>query len=364
MHETPLRPAHERLGARLVPFAGWNMPVHYAGILQEIDAVRHRAGLFDLCHMGRVDVRGPAATEFLQVLQTNDAATLAPGQIRYSMILDDEGRTQDDILVYREPSGEGFFLVINAGNTDRDLAIMRDVARGIRGVDVVDRTAELGMFAIQGPRSAAIVQPLVDADLGRLGYYRWTRCKLAGVPIGLSRTGYTGEDGFEFYAPVADTAALWEAVLEAGRSSGLEPTGLGSRDTLRLEAGMPLYGHEIDETTTPLHAGLDWAVKYTHAFRGRPALERLRDAGGPDRRLIGLTTPSRRVPRQGYPVWIDGREVGVCVSGTFSPTLGRGIASAYVPPELATAGRSCEFAIKDRREPAELTNLPFYKRAR
>jgi aminomethyltransferase len=364
MLETTLRPVHERLGARLVPFAGWTMPVHYAGILQEIEAVRRRAGLFDLGHMGRVEVRGGDATAFLQRVQTNDAATLAPGQIRYSMLLDDDGRTQDDILVYREPDGRGYFLVVNAGNSARDLALLRDAAQGFRALEVADRTAELGMFAIQGPRSQAIVQPLVDADLGALRYYRWTRCRLGGVPIGLSRTGYTGEDGFEFYVPVAETVALWNAVLEAGRAQGLEPAGLGARDTLRLEAGMPLYGHEIDETTTPLHAGLDWAVKFTHDFRGRAALERLAATGGPAERLIGIETQSRRVPRQGYPIWIDGRECGRVASGTFSPTLGRGIATVYVPREHAVPGRAVEFAIKDRREPATTRSLPFYQRAR
>jgi aminomethyltransferase len=363
MRETVLTPLHARLGARLVPFAGWRMPVQYTGILDEVRLVRERAGLFDLCHMGRVAVRGRGAVAFLQRLQTNDVERMAPGAIRYSLILDEAGATQDDILVYREPHDDGWFLVVNAANTERDLAIMRDVARGF-DVQIDDQTDALGMFAIQGPASVAIAQELTDRDLAALRYYHWLRGPVAGVDAALSRTGYTGEDGFEVYAPPAALPGIWEAFLRAGEAHGLLPAGLGSRDTLRLEAGMALYGHEIDERTNPLEAGLGWAVKFTHDFIGRASLERIQAAGGTGRRLVGLKTDSRRVPRQGYAVWSADREVGEVRSGTASPTLQTNIATAYVADDCAAPGTALAFAVRDQREPATVAPLPFYSRKR
>ncbi|MCB9870680.1 MAG: glycine cleavage system aminomethyltransferase GcvT [Planctomycetes bacterium] len=363
MRETALKSRHSDLGARLVDFAGWQMPVQYTGILEEAAHVRRYAGLFDLGHMGRVRVRGPQAEAFLQRLQTNDAAKIPAGAIRYALILDADGLTQDDILIYRHPVADEFFLVINAGNTARDLAIMHDTAKGF-DVTLLDQTDELGMFAIQGPASQAITQQLTDFDLSSLRYYNWAVTHIAGVAVELSRTGYTGEDGFEVYAPQARTAELWDAFLEAGADHQLRATGLGARDTLRLEAGMPLYGHEIDETTNPLEAGLEFGVKFTHDFTGRTALEQIRQAGGPARRLVGLTTESRRVPRQGYPVSIDGRDVGAILSGAISPTLGRNIATTYLPTELAVSGTPVEFRIRQASEPATVHDLPFYKRPR
>jgi aminomethyltransferase len=363
MRETVLTPIHARLRARLVPFAGWRMPVQYTGILDEVKLVRERAGLFDLCHMGRVAIRGRDALPFLQRLQTNDAERIAPGAIRYSLILDDRGMTQDDILVYREPHGEGWFVVVNAANTERDLAIMRALARGL-AVEIVDLTDELGMFAIQGPASAAVAQQLVDRDLAALRYYHWLRGRVAGVEAALSRTGYTGEDGFEVYAPTAALPGLWQAFLDAGNAHGVAPAGLGSRDTLRLEAGMALYGHEIDEHTNPLEAGLGWAVKLTHDFVGRASLERISADGGTGRRLVGLRTDSRRVPRQGYVVRRGERQVGEVRSGTASPTLGTNIATAYVADDCAEPGTELAFEVRDQREPATVTPLPFYARKR
>jgi aminomethyltransferase len=367
MRDTALKSVHASLGARIVPFAGWNMPVQYRGILDEARTVRTKAGLFDLGHMGRVRVQGPQATEFLQRLQTNDAAAIPQGRIRYSMILNEEGLTQDDILVYREPdewSGRArYFVVINAGNTARDLEIMRRTAAGF-DVEVLDQTDELGMIAIQGPLSQQITQRLCSADLSQLKYYGWTRGTVCGETMEISRTGYTGEDGFEIYVPQALTEAVWHAFFEAGRSDGLEPIGLGARDTLRHEAGMPLYGHEIDETTNPLEAGLDWAVKFTHDFTGRSALERIQQQGGTGRRLVGLVTASKRCPRQGYKVCLDGVEVGHVCSGNISPTLDTNIATAYVRQDLAQPGVELTFLVKDKPEPCQVTALPFYKRAR
>ncbi len=361
--ETALKPAHEALGARLVPFAGWNMPVQYQGILEEAVLVRTKAGLFDLGHMGRVRVAGKGAEAFLQRLQTNDAKTLAKGQIRYALMLDEQGATQDDILVYRDAvADDSYFLVVNASNTARDLARMRATAAGMPDVRITDQTQELGMFAIQGPLAHEITQTLTDSDLASLKYYFWRRARVAGADVEISRTGYTGEDGFEVYAPQARIRGLWDAFLAAGKPKGLLPAGLGSRDTLRLEAGMPLYGHEIDETTNPLEAGLGWAVKFTHDFTGRAALEAIQQRGGTGRRLVGLTSTSKRVPRQGYGVFAAGKQVGHVVSGAVSPTLSTHIATAYVEDRFATAGTALEFAIKDKREPAVVCALPFYKR--
>ncbi len=348
----------------MVPFGGWKMPVQYTGILEEAQAVRQRAGLFDLGHMGRVRVTGADAEAFLQRLQTNDAAKIQPGRIRYAMILDENGLTQDDILVYREPAGAGFFLVVNASNADRDLGIMQRVAADFGDVRIEDLTDQLAMIALQGPRAAEIAQSVTDIDLAGLKYYAWDRGHVAGVPAAMSRTGYTGEDGFEIYLPHEAATPLWGELLAKGAKHGLVPCGLGSRDILRLEAGMPLYGHEIDETTTPLDAGLEFAVKFTHDFVGRPALERVQAAGGPTRRLVGLVTDSKRVPRQGYPILTGDRELGTVCSGGASPTLGKNIATAYVPADFGEPGAAVEFAIRDKREPARIAALPFYQRAR
>ncbi|GAB4160754.1 MAG: glycine cleavage system aminomethyltransferase GcvT [Planctomycetota bacterium] len=364
MRKTALEQTHIRLGARMVPFAGFSMPVQYGPILDEVRRVRTAAGLFDLGHMGRVRVFGKDAEAFLQRLQTNDVSAIKPGRIRYAMILNEQGLTQDDILVYRNPDNDGFFVVINAGNASRDLEIMRALAQDFRDVVVEDCTEALGMIAIQGPLSLAIAQRLCDADLSSLGYYAWTKARICGTEMEISRTGYTGEDGFEVYIPDAKTVEVWEAFLAKGKAEGLAPIGLGARDTLRHEAGMPLYGHEIDETTNPLEAGLGWGVKFTHDFVGREALEKIRDIGGTGRRLVGLTSGGKRCPRQGYPVCKDGQEIGKICSGNISPTLETNIATAYVRDEFASPGTELEFLVKGKPEPAVVREMPFYKRSR
>ena len=364
MRKTALEQAHIALGARMVPFAGFNMPVQYRGILDEARTVRTKAGLFDLGHMGRVRVLGRDAEAFLQRLQTNDASLIPPGRIRYAMILNEQGLTQDDILVYRNPDNDGFFVVINAGNAARDLDIMRQLAGDYRDLVVEDCTDALGMVAIQGPLSQQITQQICDGDLASLKYYAWMRAKVCGIEMEISRTGYTGEDGFEAYVPNAHTQLVWDSFLQAGASLGITPIGLGARDTLRHEAGMPLYGHEIDETTNPLEAGLDWGVKFTHDFVGRQALEAIQQKGGTGRKLVGLTTSSKRCPRQGYPVHKDGQAIGHICSGSISPTLETNIATAYVRTEFAAPGTTVEFLIKDKAEPATIRPLPFYKRSR
>ncbi len=363
MRTTALESIHKEHGARLVPFAGWSMPVQYGPILDEAKTVRNAAGLFDLGHMGRVNVNGPQAEDFLQRLQTNDVSKIQPGRIRYAMILDEQGLTQDDILVYRNPKDDGFFLVINAGNTERDLEIMRKIAADFE-CEVQDRTDETGMIAIQGPQSEAITQQLTATDLAELKYYAWTATEICGQPMTISRTGYTGEDGFEVYVPGGYEADVWNAFFEVGESAGLKPIGLGARDTLRHEAGMPLYGHELNETTNPLEAGLDFAVKFTHDFVGRAALEAVQEKGGTGRKLVGLTAASKRCPRQGYPIVHAGQDVGAVCSGSISPTLGTNIATAYVPTELAEPGTELQFRVRDQLEACVVAPMPFYKRQR
>ncbi len=363
MQATALESTHVALGARMVPFAGWSMPVQYRAILDEARTVRTKAGLFDLGHMGRVKVHGRQAEAFLQRLQTNDAAAIPPGRIRYAMILNEQGITQDDILVYRNPKNDGFFVVINAGNTARDLGIMRDVAKGF-DVVVDDCTNKLGMIAIQGPLSQQITQQICKGDLAALKYYAWMDTVVCGIPMTLSRTGYTGEDGFEVYVPTGHEKQVWDAFMAAGEKDGMTAIGLGARDTLRHEAGMPLYGHEIDETTNPLEAGLDWAVKMNHDFVGKAALEKVLAAGGTGRKLVGITSSSKRCPRQGYPIVSGGTQIGQVCSGSISPTLDTNIATAYVRTEFAAPGTQLEFVVRDKAEPCTVAAMPFYKRAR
>lgn len=368
MLTTALASAHIALGARMVPFAGWNMPVQYRGILDEAKTVREHAGLFDLGHMGRVKVSGPQAEAYMQRLQTNDASMIKSGRIRYALLLDDNGLTQDDILVYRNPSDDGFFVVINAGNAERDLALMNALAKDF-DVTVEDCTQSLGMIAIQGPKSEKITQKICSGDLASLGYYAWMETEVCGVPMTLSRTGYTGEDGFEAYVPAGHEQKVWDAFLAAGLDHGMTAIGLGARDTLRHEAGMPLYGHEINETTNPLEANLGWAVKMTHDFVGKEALERITAAGGTGRQLVGLITHSKRCPRQGYPIAAGDKQIGEVCSGSISPTLSKSgtptnIATAYVDSEFAAVGTELRFVVRDKQEPCVVTPLPFYKRQR
>lgn len=368
MQSTALESAHIALGARMVPFAGWSMPVQYRGILDEAKTVREHAGLFDLGHMGRVKVYGPQAEAFLQRLQTNDAAAIKPGKIRYALLLDDEGLTQDDILLYRNPDNDGFFVVINAGNATRDLERMNAIAKDF-DVTVEDCTQSLGMIAIQGPKSQEITQQICSGDLASLGYYAWMNTEIDGIPMTLSRTGYTGEDGFEAYVPSGKEQQVWDAFIKAGEPLGMTPIGLGARDTLRHEAGMPLYGHEINETTNPLEANLGWAVKMNHDFVGKAALERVTEKGGTGRTLVGLITHSKRCPREGYPIASDGKTIGAVCSGSISPTLSKSgtptnIATAYVESQHSEVGTELQFVVRDKAEPCVVTALPFYKRER
>ncbi len=335
LQRTPLRDFHAAHGARLVDFAGWEMPVQYRSILEEHKVVRRAAGLFDVSHMGEVDVRGPQALEFLEQLVTNEVAKLFPGRVLYSPMCREDGGTVDDLLVYmRAP--QDYFLCINAGNIAKDLEWIQARAASF-DVQVTDRSADYALLAIQGPRAAEIVQSLTGAKLGAVGTYHFCEGTVAGVHCIISRTGYTGEDGFELYHAASEAVSLAEALLAAGRPHGLELAGLGARDSLRLEAGYPLYGHELADDISPLTAGLGWTVKLGKArpCTGHAALLREKTDGAA-RKVVFFRTGDRRIVRADTPVLnADGATVGRVLSGTLSPILNEAIGSALVETAAA-----------------------------
>ena len=358
---TPLLDRHHALGAKVVDFAGWLMPIQYSGILEEHRAVRTAAGLFDLSHMGELVVEGPDAGAALAGALVTDPPSLAVGRAHYSMICAADGGIIDDLIVYR-CAEDRYLVVANASNA----AVVSDaLAERLDGSSAVldDRGLATGLVAIQGPRSVEILQPLVDIDLAAIRYYGIADGAVAGIPAQVARTGYTGEDGFELFVDVHDVGACWDAVLSAGRDKGLLPVGLGARDTLRLEAGMPLYGNELGRNTTPFEAGLGRVVKLSKPgdFVGRAALEKAA-ADGPRKSLVGLVLRERGIARHGYPVLDDGGPTGVVTSGTMSPSLGAAIAMAYVAPDRAEPGTMLAVEIRGARVAAEVVPLPFYKR--
>lgn len=360
---TPLFEAHQRAGARIVPFAGWEMPVQYSGVMEEHRAVRTAAGLFDVSHMGEVRVTGPGAEAFLQRLTPNDVSKLATGRAHYSGLLTEEGTYIDDLLVYRLDDRE-LLLVVNAANRVADVAWVREQAAGDREVEVEDVSDDYALLALQGPAAMGILAELTSFDAEGLRYYGFGHGQVAQRPALISRTGYTGEDGVELYLAPNDAEAVWEALLEAGEGRGLVPAGLGARDTLRLEAAMALYGHELDRETTPWEAGLDWVVKMGKGdFIGRAALERQKEGGVP-RKLVGFEVEGRGIARQGHPVLAGDEVVGEVTSGTFSPTFEKALGLAWVPADLAEPGREIAIDVRGRRLPARLVETPFYKRPR
>ena len=357
--QTPLYECHVEAGARIVEFAGWRMPVQYSGVLEEHRAVRESAGLFDVSHMGEIRVAGAAAEETLQRLTPNNVARLRPGRAHYSALLTERGTYIDDLLVYRLAADE-FLLVVNAANRARDHEWIAGHAG--EGVDVGEVSDDYALLALQGPEAEAILQPLTGAELEKLKYYRFVQAELDGRRAILSRTGYTGEDGFEIYAAPRDAPDLWRRLLAEGGPRGLLPAGLGARDTLRLEAAMALYGHELDESTTPLEAGLDWTVKWSKGdFIGRGPLLEQRD-GGTARRLAGFEVSGRGIARQGSRVLVAGRPVGEVTSGTWSPTLGKAIGMAYVETGCAEPGRELTLEVRGRELAGRIVELPFYRR--
>jgi aminomethyltransferase len=358
---SPLIDEHRQLGARLIEFSGWLMPVQYTSIIEEHRTVRERAGLFDLSHMGELYVEGPEAGKALAAALVSDPPRLAVGRAHYSMITAPDGGVIDDLIVYRLAE-ERFLVVANAGNA----AVVSDtLAERLDGFKAIldDRSLATGLISIQGPLAAEILAPLTGADLTALRYYAGTAGAVGGIDGLIARTGYTGEDGFEIFVESGATAALWAMLLDAVRARGGLPIGLGARDTLRLEAGMPLYGNELDLDTTPYEAGLGRVVKLDKDgdFVGRAALEKVAREG-PTRRLVGLTVEGRGIARHGHPVWSGVQRSGVVTSGTQSPTLGVPIAMAYVAPDDAEPGTVVDVEIRDARIPARVVALPFYRR--
>ncbi len=359
---TPLLERHRALGARLIDFAGWLMPVQYAGILEEHRAVREAAGLFDLSHMGELFVEGPEAGTALAFALVTDPRTLAVGRAHYSMICAPDGGILDDLIVYRL-ADDRYLVVANAANAQVVSDLLVERMAGFRAI-VDDRSLATALVAIQGPRSLEIATPQTGIDLSALRYYGIAEGQVAGIDALVARTGYTGEDGFEVFVDMERAVELWDALMTAGEALRLAPIGLGARDTLRLEAGMPLYGNELDAATTPYEAGLGRVVKLAKPgdFVGRAALERV-EANGPTRRLVGLVVRGRGIARHGYPVFADERQTGVVTSGAPSPTLGVPIAMAYVAPADAEPGTMLAVGIRDARVAAEVVPLPFYRRA-
>lgn len=364
MKETSLHAVHIESGGKMVEFGGWHMPVQYGPILDEARTVRSKAGLFDLGHMGRVRVTGPDRVAFVDRVATCFCAKIPMNAIRYGLFCKEDGNPIDDVLVYR--GEEEVFIVVNASNTEADLAWLREHA-GAFDVVIEDQTQELAMLALQGQASETILQRVISGyDLSSLGYYKFGFGEVCGLANSrISRTGYTGEDGFEVYFPWDEAPRVWEELLAAGSDDGLAPIGLGARDTLRLEAGMALYGHEIDLEHNPVEAGLNFAVSFKEEkgdWIGREALAAVK--ANPQRALVGITTDGKRVPRQGYRLFVGDREVGEVCSGAVSPTLDTNIGTAYLPIELAEPGQAVDMDLRGKRQACQVVKLPFFSRTR
>ncbi len=361
LRRTALHGAHLALGARMVPFGGFEMPVQYSSILKEHEAVRKAAGLFDLSHMAQIGLTGAGVGAWAESLTINKVANMKPGQARYNVFTNERGGAHDDVIFYRL-SDERWLLVVNAGNADKMWAHVQ--ARRSGDVQLANLHGERALIAIQGPRSVEWLQPYVDTDLAGMKYYSCAEVRVRGGrdPIVIARTGYTGEDGFELFLPADEAVGAWDLLLAENRARGLEPCGLGARDVLRLEAGMPLYGHELTEEITPLQAGLAWAIKFDKpAFTGRAALLAQRDAGDYPR-IVGLVMEGRVPARAGYPVLAGGARVGEVRSGSFGPAVGKNIATALVEPSAAADGTRLEVEVRGTRHAAVVAPPAFYKR--
>ena len=360
MKKTPLHASHRRAGAKMVEFAGWDMPVQYqGGVIQEHLAVRSRAGLFDVSHMGEIEIRGAGALDLCQRLGANDAGPMKPFQAQYNLLLNANGGIVDDVIVYRLAE-DVFFICVNAANTEKDFHWIESRARG--AVEVENVSAKYAQLAVQGPRAEKILAPLTTLDLSGVKSFHFAYADVAAVRCLVARTGYTGEAGFELYCNADKAVTLWDAIVEAGAPQGLCPVGLGARDTLRLEKAYPLYGHELDDTTTPLEAGLGWVVKFSKSeFIGRDILLRQKEQGV-ERKLIGLELTAPGIARSGYALSKSGRSMGRVTSGTKSPSLGKSIALGYVEAAAATIGNLIDVEIRGRPTAAKIVSLPFYSR--
>ena len=353
---TPLYDAHLRAGARMVEFAGWEMPVQYAGLLDEHEAVRNHVGLFDVSHMGEVIFRGPKALGALQAIFTNDLSKVAEGQAQYGCLCRPTGGIVDDVVIYRR-GAEDFLVCVNAGNRQKDFEWLAGHAGD---AEVRNESDEWAQLALQGPKAAQLLQRLCDLNLSLIKTYRFAQGIVAGCPCLVARTGYTGEDGFELFCRPGDAVKLWDTLLEAGQPEGIQPSGLGCRDSLRLEMAYRLYGSDMDDDATPLEAGLAWVVKFDKGdFIGRAALLKQKEAGL-SRKLVGFQLTQAGIARHGYPVVQDGRPIGVVTSGTKSPSLGTAIGLAYVPPALAAEGSTFAVDIRGRPVAATVVKTPFH----
>jgi aminomethyltransferase len=359
LKRTPLFEEHRTAGAKVVPFAGYEMPVQYrTGIIAEHQAVRKFAGLFDVSHMGEIEIAGPQALDLVQYVTTNDASKLEYGQAQYSVMCREDGGAIDDCIVYKLP--DRFMIVVNASNRDKDRDWIYHHSERF-DVEVVDRSDDIALIALQGPSAQTILGKLTGASLDGIRYYHFDEGDVAGAPCIISRTGYTGEDGFELYLNVHDAVNVWRKLLESGAAEGLTPAGLGARDSLRLEMGYALYGNDIDEKKTPLEAGLAWVTKLDKGdFLGAEALRKLKEKGV-RQRLVGFELTEKGFPRHGYEVRSNGQGVGEVTSGTVSPSLEKGVGLAYVATEASKAGTMIEIMVRDKAVPAVVTRPPFYK---
>jgi aminomethyltransferase len=361
LRKTSLNALHRRLGAKMVDFGGWDMPVQYNGILDEHNTVRNAAGLFDVSHMGEIEIRGPEALKLVNFLSTNNAASLKNGQAQYSALLYEHGGFVDDILVHKVED-QSYFLCVNASNQEKDF-------EHIRGHNHFDATVEFAsdryaQLAVQGPRALSILQKMTSTPLGPIGYYHFVDGEVSGTPARIARTGYTGEDGFEIYVDPSEAERLWDELMEAGREAGIKPCGLGARNTLRLESKMALYGHEIDASITPWEAGLAWIVKMDKGdFVGREALARQKQEGL-KRKLAAFVMTGRGIARDGYEVFLDGKAAGWVTSGGPSPTLNKNIGLCYLPSDRTAIGSPIEIMIRNQPAGATIVSSPFYKRER
>jgi aminomethyltransferase len=362
MKKTPLYDRHIALGARVIDFGGWAMPVQYTNVIEEHRATREKAGIFDICHMGEIEIRGPQALDLLQWVLSRNLEGQFIGQIKLSVMTNEQGGIIDDLTVYR--LGKDHYMVVtNAGTKDKDLAWIMNIRgeKGLSGAQVNDISDKTGKIDLQGPLAQKILQPVLSEELAGLKYYHVMNATILDTPVLVSRSGYTGEDGFEIYADSGRIANIWDKFLEIGADDGLKPVGLGARDTLRLEAGMMLYGNDMDETITPSEVVYGWVTDLEKDFIGSAALRRLKQ-DGLARKLVGFEMEDRGIARHGYKVFIDAKEVGEVTSGTFTPTLEKAIGLAFVPVPFSEPGTEISVQIRDHHAKARIVKLPFYKR--
>jgi aminomethyltransferase len=355
---TPFFEIHQKLGAKIVPFGGFEMPVQYSGIIDEHKIVRNAVGVFDVSHMGEFFASGAGALSFLQSITVNDVSKLSPGKAQYSAMCYDDGGIVDDLLIYMLAERQ-YMIVVNASNVDKDYAWMKEHLSA--DVKFENSSDEIALLAIQGPKSLETLKKLTDVALSSIPYYNFVTGKLSGIDMTISRTGYTGELGFEIYFPVQHGKVIWEEIFEAGKEFGIAPIGLGARDTLRLEMGYCLYGNDIDQTTNTLEAGLGWITKLNKSsFIAKPVLDKVK-AEGVKRKLVGMILDEKAVPRHGYSI-VDGSTIGIITSGTFSPSLEKGIAMGYVPAQYSPVGSKVQIDVRGKLMAATVVSLPFLKK--